>query len=210
MGAQWVGVDTPVELIWANNRATAGVVTRRDTLLNGETTVLHGMPHTTAERTAFDLARRDSIGKAIARLDALARATRFKPVDVMELAAGHPRVRGLRRIERVLDLVDAGAESPQETWLRLLLIRAGYPRPQTQIPLFGPDGRPIYRLDMGWEDEFIAVEYDGDDHRDRPRWRRDIVRSEYVAYLGWKHIRVVAGEREGDILHRVARAWASR
>ena len=62
----------------------------------------------------------------------------------------------------------------------------------------------------GWEDKLIAVEYDGDDHRDKPRWRSDIIRSEYLAHLRWKHIRVVAGERETDVLRRVARAWASR
>jgi hypothetical protein len=210
LGAEWVDVDTPVEMIWANNRAATGVVTRRDTVLDGETTVCpSGMRVTIAERTAFDLARRDSVGNAVARLDALARATHFKPADVLELASGHPHVRGLRRIPRVLDLVDAGAESPKETWLRLLLIRAGYPRPQTQIPLLGPDGYPIYRLDMGWEDKLIAVEYDGDDHREKSRWGKDIIRSEYIAYLGWKHIRVVAGEREADILRRVQRAWLS-
>lgn len=209
LGAKWVDVDTPVELIWANNRAATGVVTRRDTLLEGETAVCAGVPLTTSERTAFDLARRGSIGHAVARLDALARATHFKPADVLELAQRHPHVRGLRRVDRVLDLVDAGAESPKETWLRLLLIRAGYPRPQTQIPLIGPDGHPIYRLDMGWQDKLIAVEYDGDDHREKPRWRSDIVRSEYIAHLRWKHIRVVAGEHQADVLRRVARAWAS-
>ena len=101
------------------------------------------------------------------------------------------------------------AESPKETWLRLLLIRAGYPRPHTQIPLLGPDGYPLYRLDMGWEDKLIAVEYDGDDHREKCRWRKDVIRSEYIAHLRWKHIRVVAGEREADILRRVQRAWLS-
>lgn len=208
LGAKWVDVDTPVELIWANNRAATGVVTRCDSLLDGETTVRGGLPLMIAERTAFDLARRGSIGNAVARLGALARATHFKPADVLELASGHPRVRGLRRIDRVLGLVDEGAESPKETWLRLLLIRAGYPRPQTQIPLLGPDGYPIYRLDMGWEEKLIAVEYDGDDHREKPRWRKDIIRSEYIAHLRWKHIRVVAGEREADVLRRLERAWA--
>lgn len=209
LGAKWVDVDTPVELIWTNNRAATGVVTRRDTLLRGEMTVRHGLPLTTPERTAFDLARRGPIGDDVARLDALARATHFKGTDVLELAAGHPHVRGLRRIDRVLDLVDAGAESPKETWLRLLLIRAGYPRPQTQIPLLGPDGYPLYRLDMGWQDKLIAVEYDGDDHREKSVWRNDVIRSEYIAHLRWKHIRVVAGDREADILGRVERAWAS-
>lgn len=60
-----------------------------------------------------------------------------------------------------LDLVDAGAESPKESWLRLLVIRNGYPRPRTQIPVAGPDGWPLYYLDMGWEDITLTLEYDG-------------------------------------------------
>jgi hypothetical protein len=52
------------------------------------------------------------------------------------------------------------AESPKETWLRLLLVRNGYPRPRTQIPVLSPDGRHWYYLDMGWEDRMLAVEYD--------------------------------------------------
>ena len=181
LGAKWVDVDTPIELNWVNNRTPAGVLTRRDTLLEGESAIVGGMPTTTAERTAFDLARRGPVGDAVARLDALARATHFKADDVQALVLLHPHVKGLRRADRVLDLVDADAESPKETWLRLLLIDAGYPRPQTQIPVLGPDGYPRYRLDMGWEDKMIAVEYDGDDHRERSRIRKDIVRSEYLA-----------------------------
>ncbi|HET7742587.1 MAG TPA: hypothetical protein VFL67_18210 [Mycobacterium sp.] len=210
LGAKWVDVATPIELNWANNRSPAGVITRRDTLLDGEVMIIDDLPVTTADRTAFDLARRGPVGQAVARLDALARATHFKVDDVQALSLRHPRVMGLRRTAQVLDLVDAGAESPKETWLRLLLIDAGFPRPETQIPVLDPDGYPRYHLDMGWEDMMIAVEYDGDDHRERPRWGRDIKRAEYLAYLGWTHIRVVAGDRGPEIIHRVSRAWALR
>src|SRR3954468_2104128 len=102
---------------------------------------------------------------AIARLDALAQATDFKVSGVEELAARHRHTCGLRRLETALDLMDAGAESPKETWLRLLVIRAGFPRPRTQIPVQSPDCRRWYYLDMGWEDLMLAVEYDGDHHR---------------------------------------------
>jgi hypothetical protein len=210
LGAKWIDVAAPIELNWENNRTPTGVVTRRDTLHDNEVAIVRGMATTTAERTAFDLARRGPVGEAVARLDALARATHFKVEDVQALALSHPHVKGSRRIGPILDLVDAGAESPKETWLRLLLISAGYPRPQTQIPVLDPDGYPRYRLDMGWEDKMIAVEYDGDDHRERPRFGSDIIRSEYIAHVGWTHIRVVAGTRRAEILYRVNRAWALR
>ena len=109
----------------------------------------------------------------------------------------------------MLDLYDAGAQSPRETWLRLLLVRAGFPRPHTQIPVFDDFGRARYFLDMGWEDVMIAVEYDGDHHRDRTVFGSDIVRSEFIAYRGWTHIRVVAGTHPADIVNRVRRAWSS-
>lgn len=207
-GAGYIDDQVPVELIWPNHRSPRGIITRNDTLLAGETQHIHGLPVTTTERTAFDLARRDLTWRAVARLDALARAAPFKSDDVAELARHHPHVRGLCRLEKVLDLVDGGAESPKETWLRLLLIDGGYPRPQTQIPILGPDGYPLYRLDMGWPDLKIAVEYDGDQHRvDFDRYRRDIKRAEYIEQLGWRRLRVIARDRGPEILLRLSRIW---
>jgi very-short-patch-repair endonuclease len=111
----------------------------------------------------------------------------------------------------VLDLVDAGAESPRETWLRLLLIHANYPRPRTQIPLRSPDGQRQYYLDMGWEDLKLAVEYDGDQHRSDPvTFAYDIMRLADVAERGWHLVRVAARSRRDDVLPRVQRAWEER
>jgi len=161
-GTKWVDDDSPVELIWHNARTPAGVVTRDELLFEEEIQRLNGLNVTTPERTAFDLGRRDRIGRAVERLDALAQATDLKVPAVEELASKHRHARGLRQLETSLDLVDAGAESPKETWLRLLVIRAGYPRPRTQIPVLSPDGRRRYYLDMGWEDIKLALEYEGD------------------------------------------------
>lgn len=82
------------------------------------------------------------------------------------------RGRGCGRGGRAL-LQDSASESPKETWLRLLIIEAGFPKPQTQIRVRGGSG--TYFLDMGWEDLKIAVEYDGDQHRtDRRQFAKDI------------------------------------
>jgi very-short-patch-repair endonuclease len=210
-GAKWIDDDSPVELIWRNARVPKGVVTRTDSVLAEEIQKLNGLALTTPERTAFDIGRRGRLDDAIARLDALAQATDFKVSGVEELAARHRHTRGLRHLEAALNLMDAGAESPKETWLRLLIIRAGYPRPRTQIPVLSPDGRRWYYLDMGWEDLKLAVEYDGDHHRtDRKRFAYQIERAEDIHERGWLVVTVAARHHRVDVLRRVRRAWDAR
>ena len=90
-------------------------------------------------------------------------------------------------------------------------MRSGFPRPRTQIPIADDRGRVKYYLDMGWEAIKVAVEYDGDHHRtDRTQFAKDVVRLEELADLGWLIVRVVADNREADVLERVQRAWDAR
>jgi hypothetical protein len=210
-GAQWIPDEVPVELVYANARAPHGVLTRRDRLIDGEIQIMRGRAVTTPERTAFDIGRRGAIRSAVARLDSLARATGFKVGDVLRVAQCHPRSPGLRRLETALDLVDPGSQSPRESYLRLLLIDAGLPRPQTQIPVLGVDGIPVAYLDLGWAEYMVAVEYDGDHHRtDRPQYVNDIRRLEMLERMGWIIIRVVAENAPADILRRVREGLALR
>lgn len=210
-GSAWIDDDVPIELIWRNARTPPGVVTRADTLFVGETETFDGLPVTTPARTAFDLGRRGPLTGAVARLDALLRATDLSIADIHALAAGHRHTRGLRQLERALALADAGAESPKETWLRLLLIRHGFPRPRTQIPVPAPDGYTTYYLDMGWEDLKVAAEYDGDHHRTtKDRYAYEIRRAEDIAAAGWLVVRVVARTPELDVIRRTERAWRLR
>lgn len=207
-GSKWIDDNVPVELIWRNARAPQGVVTRDDLLSECEVQRRDGLCVTTPERTAFDIGRRGVVGRAVAGLDALAAATDFKVCDVLVLADSHRHARGLRQLEVALDLVDGNAQSPKETWLRLLLINSGFPRPRTQIPVLGPDGLPRYFLDMGWEDIMLAVEYDGGQHWTDPRQHADdVTRHEYLANIGWTVVRVVSRHRGHDVIRRVAHAW---
>ena len=142
--------------------------------------------------------------------DTLGNATRFAREDVVAMATRYPGARGLRQLATALDLHDPGSASPKETWLRLLLMRAGFPRPRTQIPIVGASGRRYY-LDMGWEDLLVAVEYDGDHHRlDRRQFANDIIRLEEVGDLRWLVVRVTAESRPRDIVDRVFRAREPR
>lgn len=173
--------------------------------------MIGGMPATTPARTAFDLACRNPLGRAVAAIDALARATRLNPAEIEMIAKRYKGHRNIRRARKALQLVDSGAESPRETWLRLLLVDAGYPRPQTQIPVRDEYGSLVAILDMGWEDIKVGVEYEGDHHRtDRRQFNRDIARVEALAELGWIVVRVTVEDVPGGILRRVAAAWSRR
>jgi hypothetical protein len=206
-GAEWIPDEVPVELVYANPRPPRGVLTRRGVLHDGETQVIDGRPVTTPERTAFDIGRRGAVHSAVARLDALARATGFKVDDVLRVADNHPRSPGLRCLESALELVDPGAQSPRESYLRLLFIVAGLPRPRTQIPVLNTDGIPVAYLDMGWPQWLVAVEYDGDQRRTgRRQYVKDIRRLVMLQELGWTVVRVGADDSPAAVLRCVRSA----
>jgi hypothetical protein len=209
-GAQWVDSDTAIELVSKSARPHRGLVVRNETLRPDEVTTVGRLPVTAVARTAFDLGRHLPRGQALARLDALMRATPFSFEDVSVLAKRYRGARGLRRLRDVLRLVDGGAASPKESWLRLLFLDAGLPKPTTQIPVH--DGwRLVGVLDMGWEDYMVAVEYDGDQHRtERQQFVKDINRLANIQDQGWVVIRVVAEHRPADIVDRTHRALISR
>lgn len=209
-GARWVDADIPIELVWSNTRPPRGIVAREQLLAHDEIARVAGMPVTTPARTAYDMGRYLSRRRAVARLDALMRATPFSAEDVLLLAKRYPAARGIRRLRSVLPLIDGGAASPKETWLRLLLIDAGFPIPSTQIPVV--DGyRCLAMLDMGWREFGVAVEYDGDQHRsDRRQYVKDQWRLRKLAELGWVIIRVIAEDDPGDVVERVTRALRAR
>ena len=210
-GAKWVDHQAPAQLLYEHRRPPAGIRTWSDQIAEDELQLVSGVPTTTPARTAFDIACRSSVGNAVAAVDALARATRFNVADAQVLANRYKGHRNVRRARRALTLIDAGAESPRETWLRLLLIDAGYPRPRTQIPVYGEYGELVALLDLGWEDVKIALEYEGDHHRtDRRQFHRDIARYEALPDLGWITVRVTAEDMPGGILRRVAAAWSRR
>lgn len=210
-GAKWVDGRAPAQLLYQHRRPPPGIHAWLDRAAVDEIQLVDGMSATTPSRTALDLACRNPIGRAVAAIDALARATRLDTAEVELIAERYKGHRNIRRARQALALVDAGAESPRETWLRLLLINTGYPRPETQIPVSGEYGELLAVLDMGWEDIKLGVEYEGDHHRtDRRQFHRDIARYEALSDLGWIVIRVTADDTLGGILHRVAAAWSRR
>lgn len=208
-GAKWIDAFAPIEIVGPFNHPPPGIIIRREHISVEDLVELHGLPVTNAARTAFDLARHLRRGLAVAHLDALSAATGVTLAEVAPLIGRNRGVRNVRQCRAALTLMDGGAQSPKETWLRLVLIDAGLPRPTTQIRV--TDGRLVAYLDMGWEEAMVAMEYDGEQHRtDRSQYVKDIRRAEAVSRLGWTLIRVINEDRPNVIVRRARDALASR
>lgn len=190
-GSEWIDSDLPAELIRREACDVGGVVIHRAKLRDDEICVVRGLSVTTPARTAFDIGRRDRLETAVIRVDALANATGLKPGDVESVAENHRRARGMVQLRRLMELMDGGAESPQETRSRLRLIAAGFPKPQTQIVVVDEYGEFVGRVDMGWKEWKVGVEYDGPQHwTDPDQHAKDIDRLADLAAQGWVIIRV--------------------
>ncbi|ORW38206.1 hypothetical protein AWB90_24540 [Mycobacterium paraense] len=193
LGAEWVDPEASAELISSRKRPPRLIVTRDESLSAGEITAVNGVAVTSPARTAFDLGRRPGLVPAVVAVDLLARATGVAVEEVLPLIKAHRGARGMKQLRRVLTLFDAGAESPQETRTRLVIISAGLPRPRTQIPVHNEWGAVVARIDMGWEQWRVGVEYDGAQHWTDPRIRaNDIDRAAELERRGWRIVRVSA------------------
>jgi very-short-patch-repair endonuclease len=203
-GAKWIDPHLPAELYRDNGKPVDGILIHRDEVLDDERQSMRGMSLTTPARTAFDLGRRHGRTVAVVRVDALANATGLRPASVDAVLARHPGVRGMTQLREVVDVMDGGAESPQETRTRLVLVDAGLPKPITQIVVDG------LRIDMGYPEFKVGVEYDGVQHWTDPRQhRRDIDRLAELLARGWRIVRVSADllrYRRDVILHRTCSA----
>lgn len=192
-GSRWVDPWRPAELNRSEACATAGIVIHREALLADESCVVRGVAATTPARTAFDLGRRAGLTAAVIHVDALANVTGLTPAEVRAVAERHCGARGLVQLRRVVELMDGGAESPQESRTRLLLIRSGLRQPETQIVVYDEFGYPFARIDMGWTEWKVGVEFDGAQHWTDPAQRTaDIDRYAELAVRGWVIIRVSA------------------
>ncbi|MDT5349471.1 MAG: hypothetical protein QOH91_2758 [Mycobacterium sp.] len=207
---EWIDPWLPAELNRRSRDKACGIILHSDTLEDDETCVRDGIPLTTPARTAFDLGRRKGLTTAVIRLDALMHATEVKVADIELLADRHRGARGLVQLRQALPLVDGGAESPYETKTRLALVAGGLPRPQTQIGVLTDWGRVIARIDMGWEEWKVGVEFDGAHHwLDAAQRTHDIDRLADLEARGWIIVRVSADllrHRPGVVVARVRRA----
>ena len=129
------------------------------TLAPADVTAVRGVPVTTLERTAVDVARaRGYLAGVVAMDAALARGVDREALE--RSARACVRWPGARHARRAADLADGRAESPLESVGRVRFDEQGLPPCELQVVLGDEDG-PIARVDHYWEDQRTVAEADG-------------------------------------------------
>jgi hypothetical protein len=172
-----------------------------------ERTCSAGTPVTTPLRTAFDIARLSDVEPAVVALDRLRALGLVRGDDLSALVLARPRARGSVRARRAVALSADGVESPQESVLRLVWLRAGLPRPLCNPTVVDERGAFVARVDLLDEHAGLVGEYDGAVHASAARRSADAARQERLEALGL----VVVRASSRDVMTPGSRAaWTDR
>lgn len=138
--------------------ASPHVYRHRHRLRSDHVTTVHGVPVTSLERTVVDCATSESAAGGVIVADAALhrRADRRVCEQILAGMVGH---RGVVRARAVLEAADDGAESAAESLVRVTLLAAGLPSPQTQVAVRTHLG--TFWADLGWPEHRVLLEYDG-------------------------------------------------
>lgn len=163
--------------------------------LGDDVEVIAGIPVTTAARTAVDLLRWLPPHLALGSLDALAHKGFVTPAQVQAEVERWARHRNVETARRLAGYCEPATESLPESWLRLRMLDAGFPRPEVQVVVTLEDGT-TYRVDLGDRERRLGWEYDGMEfHSSREARRHDDERRRRLrAEAGWDILVVGRGE----------------
>ena len=147
-----------------------------------------GIRHTSPSRTWCDLA------SVLGLLDLVAAGEhlihwRLPLVDHEELTARSREFvgrRGMSKIRQALPLLDGRAESPPESMLRVILSLHGLPRPDINHSIVDTETGKAVRPDFIFAEQKVILEYQGDYHRTKAQWRKDMTRRTRLEVDGWR------------------------
>jgi hypothetical protein len=144
-----------------------------------------GVPVAAPERCVIDLARSASRMAGLALLDRALRIDACTRADLVEELDRHAGLRGVRKARELVGIADGRAECAQESHLRLVIVDGGLPVPEPQLWVYDSGGRPIYRVDLGYRERRLGIEYDGRSHLTAARLNADRSRMNWLSTQGW-------------------------
>jgi hypothetical protein len=172
------------------------------TLLTGDVIELHGLQVTSPLATAVHLGRHLDRPFALSAIDSMLHVGLIRHQDLREAIERYPHHPGIAKARELAELAEPLTESPGESWLRLRVVDAGFPRPEVQV-VVRTESRE-FRLDLGFrqpcpDGRRLGLEYDSDLwHSDAKADQRDTDRRAELAEVGW----LILPVRRGDVWGR--------
>jgi predicted transcriptional regulator of viral defense system len=188
------GTDELIEITcrrWRRSRYPTLVVHETKAMDAADFTSVDGIPTSTVERTLLDLgAVKGPLTVRMAFDRAVSTGlTTWSRVDrtLRRLAkSGRPGVTRLRAVLELRSPERRVPESERETLLLELMARFGLPAPVPQVEVRDDDGRLLARVDAGYPEHRIAIEYDSDSiHTEPDALARDNQRRNRLIAAGW-------------------------
>lgn len=165
-----------------------------------------GLPVTSPARTWLDLAALLPLDDLVAVGDYLIHHTApfTDRVDLALLLGRSTGLRGVRLARQALPLLSERAESRPESRLRVLIATSGLPAPEiNRTIVVTPTGKQL-RPDFLFAEQMVILEYQGDYHRTRSQWRKDMTRRSRLESRGWRVMELNADDL-ADPVELVAR-----
>jgi hypothetical protein len=198
----WAVTDIHVSNLGKESRSrTRGVVGHR-IKRSTPTAMLHGLPIIAPADAWCQVAPLLQLMDLIAVGDFLISGTRLPggartaplctPAELRLALARHAHGRGARMRAMALPRLRDHVDSRKESTLRICLVDAGFPEPETGVALRVDGGRLTLHPDLYWRVGRIVFEYEGEYHGQPGQFRRDILRRELFEAAGYHVIQVTA------------------
>lgn len=149
----------------------------------------------------------DGLVACIDALGSLRRKDVRVPVETVRVATQSMTGRNIRALRLAARDARDAVDSPRETATRLLLLRRGFPEPVLSRPVLDPATGIEFFLDLSYDRWMIAIEYDGKDHYDPDRAKKDRDKDEVLHDQGWSVLRITSHDHR-DPRHFLARLRA--
>jgi hypothetical protein len=176
-------VDVPRRHAGSRRRELRG---RRRTLHPDEIVIVAGMPVTSEARTWLDLAETLSMPDLIAAGDSALRGAAVL-TDLKAVLGRAFHRRGVVRARAAVELLDVRSRSRPESHLRYALVGSGLPAPEVNMAIFTGAGEWLAEPDLHYVEARLALEYNGAEHAEPGRMRRDLTRDVDIQHRGgWR------------------------
>lgn len=143
-----------------------------------------GLPITSMARTWRDLASVLSLADLVAAGDSALRSE-VPFDDLAGVVARTGGSRGARVARLALTLLDRRSRSRPESHLRVIVHTAGAPRFQVNEAIYWDEGGWLAEPDLSLPEAKLALEYQGKDHAELRRMRKDLTRGMDLRGSGW-------------------------